>query len=174
MLRRILIHFLASTNFHSKQTAVSILGTPRSLNGDHGERVVPRPRTNRRRASSSPRTTLHNNQPPPSAAAVSSPLIGNVRPIPAMPSPLFQQLAQCQLELLGNSLFCNDDDDDSSRGGGAAAGHNKQKKKIKSMALYLPQENSIKLNIKINQICYNLINITTPLITKFLKMMDII
>lgn len=119
---------------------MSILGTLRSLDGDHGERVVPRPRTNRRRASSSPRTTLHNNQPPPPAAAVSSPLIGNVRPIPAMPSPLFQQLAQCQLELLGNSLFCYDDD--SSRGGGAAAGHNKQKKKIKSMALYLPQENA--------------------------------
>lgn len=47
-------------------------------------------------------------------------------PLPVMPSPLFQELAQSQLELLATSML-------------NAAGESK----IKSMALYLPQENSM-------------------------------
>jgi len=52
------------------------------------------------------------------------------RPIPAMPSELFQQLALSQLELLANSLRWDDE-----------AIIDENKSKIKSMALYLPQEN---------------------------------
>ena len=48
------------------------------------------------------------------------------RPIPVMPSRVFQELAQSQLELLANSLL-------SSRGGS----------KVKTTALYLPQENAV-------------------------------
>jgi signal transduction histidine kinase len=56
----------------------------------------------------------------------------NARPIPSMPSELFQQLALSQLELLANSLKDPSSDEES-----------KFKSKIKSMALYLPQENVI-------------------------------
>ena len=55
------------------------------------------------------------------------------RPIPSMPSPLFASLAQSQLELLAHSLTLSD----SSHGKGGASTN-----KIKSMALYLPQENA--------------------------------
>lgn len=48
------------------------------------------------------------------------------RPIPPMPSPLFSNLAQSQLELLAHALRASDDSGRS---------------KIGSMALYLPQEN---------------------------------
>jgi signal transduction histidine kinase len=48
------------------------------------------------------------------------------RPIPEMPSPVFQQLAQSQLELLAFSL---------------RTGESLDSGKIKTMALYLPQEN---------------------------------
>jgi signal transduction histidine kinase len=50
------------------------------------------------------------------------------RPTPPMPSQLFQQLALSQLELLASSL---------------AFGSSPRKSKIKSMALYLPQENAL-------------------------------
>lgn len=50
------------------------------------------------------------------------------RPTPQMPSQLFQQLAQSQLELLASSL---------------KFGNDPRKSKIKSMALYLPQENAV-------------------------------
>ena len=53
------------------------------------------------------------------------------RPIPAMPSELFQQLALSQLELLANSMPCPS----------ALDKEGKTKSKIKSIALYLPQEN---------------------------------
>lgn len=52
-------------------------------------------------------------------------------PIPSMPSPLFRSLAQSQLELLANSLTLPE----STPLVGSIS-------KIKSMALYLPQENS--------------------------------
>jgi signal transduction histidine kinase len=51
------------------------------------------------------------------------------RPTPPMPSQLFQQLAMSQLELLASSLTFGSAD--------------VRKSKIKSMALYLPQENAL-------------------------------
>lgn len=48
-------------------------------------------------------------------------------PIPVMPSPQFQELAMSQLELLASSI---------------PSKRNQGRSKIKSMALYLPQENS--------------------------------
>ncbi|GKY95092.1 hypothetical protein MPSEU_000473200 [Mayamaea pseudoterrestris] len=51
------------------------------------------------------------------------------RPIPVMPSPLFRELAQSQLELLATSLLASDRQTRS------------MKTKVRSMALYLPQEN---------------------------------
>ena len=65
---------------------------------------------------------------------------GTHRPIPAMPSKLFQDLAMSQLELLANSLRRppSSDTKDSSSNAEDDASNNS---KIKSMALYLPQEN---------------------------------
>jgi len=52
------------------------------------------------------------------------------RPIPSMPSPLFASLAQSQLELLAHSLTVSESPPTKT-----------VSSKIKSMALYLPQEN---------------------------------
>ena len=72
---------------------------------------------------------LHKNAASGDLGGESGPMMNHLpvsRPIPVMPSQLFQQLALSQLELLATSLVSSDD------GQG----------KIKSMALYLPQENS--------------------------------
>ena len=63
---------------------------------------------------------------------------GTHRPFPAMPSDLFQDLAMSQLELLANSLRRpSNSDEHSSNNDDEPSNHSK----IKSMALYLPQEN---------------------------------
>ena len=60
-----------------------------------------------------------------------TPFRGKERPTPAMPSSLFQDLAQSQLELLAGAL--------QLEGRRSTSANNS---KVKSMALYLPQENS--------------------------------
>jgi signal transduction histidine kinase len=65
--------------------------------------------------------------PPPGSSSQAQ---SQSRPTPPMPSQLFQQLAMSQLELLASSLQFGSVD--STR-----------KSKIKSMALYLPQENAL-------------------------------
>lgn len=68
-------------------------------------------------------------------------------PIPVMPSPLFQDLALSQLELLASSLpaaaaaaaDAEQENDAAARTGGGGCGGSK----IKSVALYLPQENAV-------------------------------
>ena len=57
------------------------------------------------------------------------------RPTPAMPSSLFQHLAQSQLELLAAALVVQD--------ARRTAATTTAPSKVKSIALYLPQENSI-------------------------------
>ena len=68
---------------------------------------------------------------------------GTHRPIPAMPSELFQDLAMSQLELLANSLQRRHTEKNQSGDDGDDDGdeHDNNNSKIKSMALYLPQEN---------------------------------
>ena len=63
-------------------------------------------------------------------------------PFPTMPSQTFLHLVNSQFELLANSLL-RIPPNDSYRSSATHAGTNKPKSKIKSMALYLPQENPI-------------------------------
>lgn len=80
----------------------------------------------------------------PSPTVPPPPPPDNPRPIPAMPSDLFQQLALSQLELLANSLTITTTtttNTKKAKNGGAAATASETKGKIESMALYLPQEN---------------------------------
>jgi signal transduction histidine kinase len=60
-----------------------------------------------------------------SSSSSSSPQMTMTSPIPVMPSPLFQELATSQLELLASALQ-----------------NNENQHKIRSMALYLPSENA--------------------------------
>lgn len=78
--------------------------------------------------ASTRRKKTTNRAREPSGDTADLPSAQGYRPIPSMPSPLFVTLAQSQLELLAHSLTFSESSD-------------KSKSKIKSMALYLPQEN---------------------------------
>jgi signal transduction histidine kinase len=94
------------------------------------------PRTTARSTAAMQALSKHFHEQPPHGNAnrpskVSSSLNSpqsSIPPIPVMPSNLFQQMAQSQLELLANSLSKN---------------NNPAESKVQSMILYLPAENAL-------------------------------
>ena len=73
-----------------------------------------------------------DSSPPKSTTAPESQQQQQLQPpIPTMPSDMFRQMAQSQLELLANSLSSPRNDDNPS----------KPQSKVQSMSLYLPAEN---------------------------------
>ena len=136
--------FVVVTHSRHDARTVAGIGSTTSSNNNHDRIRLHRRFLHMTRMSSSP---LQNEKtfPPTTTAPQTQQQQRQQRPLPAMPSMLFQQLAYSQMELLASSLVGT-----SPRSGFATASTSSYSSsaiaatmntKSKSIVLYLPQEN---------------------------------
>lgn len=100
-----------------------------------------KPATGQSSSSSKSSQSSYRSRENDSASTIGQERTNTNPPIPSMPSQLFQQLAMSQLELLASALPADPNDINDHYDGKNHNSNNKYASKVKSMALYLPQEN---------------------------------